>query len=104
MSWLFLSIAIVFEVTGTSLLKHSEGMSKLLPTVLSLGSYGVSLFMLSYAIKQISVSTAYAIWSAVGLFMIALIDYGLFHSPMPTPKIICLVILAMSVAGLYYYE
>lgn len=79
MAWWYLGLAIVSEVFGTSFLKESEGFSKPLPTVLSLGGYLLALFALSHAVKDIELGIAYAIWAGVGTALIVLVGWLVLH-------------------------
>lgn len=73
--WVYLSIAIVAEVLGTSFLKSSDGFSKLIPTMIVVVSYAIAFYFLSISLKSISVGVAYAVWSGVGVALIALAGY-----------------------------
>jgi small multidrug resistance pump len=79
MDRIFLVIAILCEVVGTTALKASEGFSKLLPTIVVIVGYGVSFFMLSLALRSIPVAVAYAIWSGVGQALIAVVAWFVFR-------------------------
>ncbi len=76
MNYLYLTIAIVSEVIGTSALKASEGFSKLTPSILVVIGYGTAFYFLSLTLKTIPVGIAYAMWSGVGVLLITLV--GLF--------------------------
>ena len=78
MAWVYLAIAIVSEVIGTSFLKESDGLSQLWPSVISLSAYGLSLYMLSLAVQQLELGIAYAIWAGVGTALIVLIGWLVF--------------------------
>lgn len=78
MHWLFLSIAIVGEIIGTSFLKSSDGFAKLGPTLISIGSYAVAFYFLSLTLRTVPVGIAYAIWAGVGIVLIAAVGY-VFH-------------------------
>ena len=58
--WIYLGVAIISEVFGTTFLKESDGFSKLWPTVAALSGYGVALFALSHAVQGIELGVAYA--------------------------------------------
>lgn len=75
MAWIYLSVAIVSEVIGTSFLKESDGFSRLWPSVISLTGYGIALFTLSLAVRSIELGIAYAIWAGVGTALIVLIGW-----------------------------
>ncbi|MFC3613618.1 DMT family transporter [Lutimaribacter marinistellae] len=73
-----LALAIVFEVTGTAFLQNSEQFTRLLPTVLVVGFYGLSFFCLTLALKSIPLGIAYAMWAGLGIVLVALIGFVLF--------------------------
>lgn len=77
MQWIYLSLAIIFEVLGTVSMKLSNGFTKLVPSILLLLFYIGSLcFFLTLTLKYISVSIAYAVWSGMGIVLISMI--GIF--------------------------
>jgi small multidrug resistance pump len=76
--WILLGLAIVAEVIGTSALKTSEGFSKFWPSVVVLLSYGAAFYLLSLTLRTIPVGIAYAVWSGVGVVLIALIGWLVF--------------------------
>ena len=69
--WLFLGIAIVGEVIATSALKSSDGFSRLLPSLVVVSGYCLAFYFLSLALREIPVGVAYAIWSGIGVVLIA---------------------------------
>jgi small multidrug resistance pump len=71
--WLFLAMAIISEVIGTSALKASEGFTRLYPSLLVASGYVVAFFFLSLTLRTMPVGVAYAIWSGVGVALITLI-------------------------------
>jgi small multidrug resistance pump len=94
--YLFLLIAIVSEVIGTSALNSSEGFSKLWPSVLTVAAYGVAFYCLSLTLKQIPVGVAYAIWSGLGIVLVTLVGIVLFKQKPDAPAVIG---MALIVAG-----
>jgi small multidrug resistance pump len=85
MKWLYLSIAIVSEVVGTSALKSSDGFTKLLPSILVILAYGTSFYFLSLTLRVIPVGIAYAIWSGVGIVLLSLIGWFLYGQKLDLP-------------------
>ncbi|APX01037.1 MULTISPECIES: DMT family transporter [Arthrobacter] len=73
MGYVYLALAIAVEVLGTSLLKSTEGFTRLWPSVLCLGSYGVAFVLLSQVVKSVPVGVAYALWSGLGTVAIVAI-------------------------------
>lgn len=73
--YVYLAIAIAAEVVATSALKASEGFSKPGPTLVVALGYGVAFYFLSLVLKSVPVGVAYAIWSGVGIVLIAAIGW-----------------------------
>lgn len=73
-TYLLLGLAIAVEVMATLSLRASEGFSKLLPSLVVLGGYGLSFFLLSLVLQRgLDVAVVYALWSATGIVAIAAI-------------------------------
>jgi small multidrug resistance pump len=68
-------MAIVAEVIATSFLRAADGFTKLAPSIVVIAGYGVAIYLLSLSLRQIPVGIAYAIWSGVGVMLIALIGW-----------------------------
>ncbi|MBF6428411.1 multidrug efflux SMR transporter [Nocardia cyriacigeorgica] len=74
MTFLFLALAIVSEISATVSLKLSEGFTKLVPSIVVVVGYAAAFVFLSQALKRgMAVGVAYGIWSAVGVAAVALI-------------------------------
>lgn len=87
-AWLWLAIAIAFEVSGTMSLKLSTGLTKTLPSILTAVFYLISFSALSIALKKLEVGVAYAIWSGVGTACIATLGILFLGESISTIKII----------------
>ena len=95
--WLYLLIAILTEVVGTTLMKASQGLTRLIPSVLMFVLYGISFVFMALALKRIEVSTAYAIWSGLGTALIATIGILWFRESFNIPKLVGLVLIIVGV-------
>ena len=91
--WIYLLIAILTEVVGTTMMKVSQGLTRLMPSVLMFVMYAVSFVFMALALKKIEVGTAYAIWSGLGTAMIATIGIVAFRESMSIPKLVGLVLI-----------
>lgn len=78
MPWFFLSLAILSEVFGSSMLKLSEGFSKPWPTAAMAVAFLCSFYFLSLSLKSIPLGTAYAVWAGVGLVLTCIISIVFF--------------------------
>lgn len=89
LAYLFLLIAIFAEVMATSLLKSTEGFSRLWPTVVCLLGYAVSFALLALSIARgMQTDVAYALWSAIGTAAIVLIAVLFLGSPLSMAKVV----------------
>ncbi len=99
-TWLLLTAAILLEVAGTTSMKLSDGFSKTAPSVLVFLFYGGSFYLLALTLKRIDVSIAYAVWSALGTALIAIIGIVYFKEPATIMKIASLGLIIAGVVGL----
>ncbi|RZA28826.1 MAG: multidrug efflux SMR transporter [Lysobacteraceae bacterium] len=101
--YLYLSVAIVAEVVATSALKASEGFTRTLPSVLVVAGYGVAFYFLSLVLRTVPVGVAYAIWSGVGIVLIATIGWVVFKQPLDAAALagIGLIIAGVAVIQLF---
>lgn len=102
MSWFYLILAIIFEVSGTTCMKLSQGFTKLVPSILMVILYAFSLAFLTFALKKIDVSIAYAIWAGLGTALIATVGILWFKKPLSALKIISLGLVIIGVMGLHF--
>lgn len=100
MSWLYLILAIIFETVGTTTLKLSNGFSVLLPSLGTVVSYILSFLFLSFALKTIDISVAYAIWGAFGILLICTIGIIFFHEQLNIIKVLSILFIILGTIGL----
>ncbi len=99
--WMYLIVAIIFEVAGTTAMKFSEGFTKTLPSVFMFVFYILSLVALTYALKKIDMSMAYAVWAGVGTALITVVGILFFKEPAGLFKIISILFIITGVVGLH---
>ncbi|MFP3867837.1 MAG: DMT family transporter [Desulfobacteraceae bacterium] len=100
MTWFFLILAIVLEVSGTISMKLSQGFSKFLPSLTMFIFYGFSLASLTLALKKIDISIAYAVWSGLGTALIATVGMMWFKEPVSLFKLISIGLVVVGIIGL----
>lgn len=100
MSWILLILAILFEVFATTMMKLSNGLTLLIPSVSMFLGYILSFTFLALALKSIDISVAYAIWSAVGIVLISIIGIMFFNEHYNWVKIISTLFIIIGVIGL----
>ncbi|MBO0661863.1 multidrug efflux SMR transporter [Jiella sp. MQZ9-1] len=74
MNALYLAIAIVCEILGTSALKSAAGFTRLAPSLMTVAFYAFAFYFLSLPLRTMPVGIVYAIWSGCGVVLLALID------------------------------
>jgi small multidrug resistance pump len=102
--WIFLSIAIVCEVIGTSALKASDGFTRLWPSVIVIVGYAAAFYFLSLTLKTIPVGVAYAVWAGAGVALIALIGWLYFGQALDAPAIIGMLLIVAGVVVLNVFS
>ena len=95
--WTYLFLAILSEVLASSALKASQGFSRLLPSLVVVGGYGLAFYFLSLALKTVPLSLAYAVWAGVGTAAIALIGAFFFGEPIPPKGRLGIALVAVGV-------
>nr|WP_317632330.1 multidrug efflux SMR transporter [uncultured Flavobacterium sp.] len=104
MGYLYLGLAIIFEVIGSSFLKASEGFSKLIPSVVVIVTYVIAFYCLSLSIKTIPLSIAYAIWAGVGIILTVLVSIFIFKQAIDIPAIIGIAFIITGVLIINYFS
>jgi len=100
MAWIYLLLAICFEVTGTTFMKLSEGLTKLHFAGLMLLFYIASLSFLSLSLKNIEVGVAYAVWSGFGIVLIGTIGIVFFGESISFLKLLFIGLIVIGAIGL----
>lgn len=101
MSYVYLVAAILLEVCGTTCMKLSQGFTRPAPSVLLFVFYAASFSSLTFALKQLDVSVAYAIWSGLGTAIIAAIGVAWFGEVLTPARVLWLALIIVGVIGLH---
>ena len=86
--FVYLGLAIAGEVVATSFLRASNGFSELLPSIVVVVGYAITFYFFSLALQTIPVGIGYAIWSGVGIVLIATIAYFVHGQTLDLPALI----------------
>ena len=100
MSWIILFFAGLFEVGWAVGLKYTDGFSKPLPTALTIAAMAVSLGLLSLAMKELPLGTAYAIWTGVGAVGTVIAGIILFGESMALFRLASVALIICGLIGL----
>ena len=96
MIYVYFALAILSEVAATSALKASEQFTKLTPSLIVIIGYCISFYLLTLIVKTIPIGITYAIWSGVGIVLVALVGSVLYRQ---IPDIPAVVGMGLIVAG-----
>ena len=100
MSWIILVVAGLFEMGWAVGLKYTAGFSRLMPTLWTVLSMIVSLWLLGIAMKNLPVGTAYAVWVGVGAVGTVIFGIVLLGEPANAGRIISVALIVAGIIGL----
>lgn len=100
MHWLYLVIAIAFEVGWAIAMKKSDGLTKLPWTISFAVMYLLSAGFLAMATKTLDIGLAYALWAGVGMALIATFGIVFLKEPATALRIGSLTLVLIGVVGL----
>ncbi len=100
MIWVWLGLAIVFEVGWAVAMKLSQGFSKIGPTIATIVMYLLSVVFLALATKRLDVGLAYAIWAGSGVALIAIIGMTYFREPVTAMKLVSIGLIVIGIVSL----
>lgn len=100
MSWIYLFIAGLLETGWAVGLKYTEGFTKLGPSLWTALSMAGSVYLLSKALHELPVGTAYAVWTGIGAVGTALLGMLLFDEPRTWVRIFCILLIVSGIVGL----
>jgi quaternary ammonium compound-resistance protein SugE len=100
MPWTLLFFAGLFEVAWAVGLKYTDGFSKLVTSVLTVGAMVVSVVVLGLAMKHLPVGTAYAVWTGIGTVGTVILGIVLMGDSAAPLRLVCLGLIVLGIAGL----
>lgn len=100
MSWLILFIAGLFEVVWAVGIKYTESWTRLWPAVITVTAMIASFYLLSLALKNIPIGTAYAVWTGIGTIGTVLYGILFFKEPTDILRIVCILLIISGIIGL----
>ena len=96
-AYLFLALAIILEITGTSFVKDTEGFTKWLPSTICLLTICFSYYLMSHVVNFVPVGITYATWSGLGIAAITIIGIFKYNQIPNIPTIIGLSLIVVGV-------
>jgi len=102
--WAFLFLAIVSEVIATSALKSTQEFTRLLPSIIVVIGYVSAFYFLSLTLRTIPVGIAYAVWSGVGVALIALVGWLIYGQTLDMPAFVGIALIVSGVVVLNLFS
>lgn len=100
MPWLILFLAGLFEVGWAVGLKHSDGFTRLWPTVGTVVSMAISLGLLGLALRTLPLGTAYAVWTGIGTLGTVVFGILWLGDPADAVRLACIALIVAGILGL----
>ncbi len=100
MNWFLLFVAGLFEVVWAIGLKHTEGFTRLTPSLVTIAAMGISFYVLSVALRTLPLGTAYAVWVGIGAVGTVIAGIVLFQETLSPLKLVSTMLVVAGIAGL----
>lgn len=100
MPWVYLLAAGVCEIVWAIAMKYSQGMTKIVPTILVYGFGLTSFYLLSMAVQHIPIGTGYAVWTGIGAIGAAAAGMILFGEPTHWLRLVSVAVVLIGIVGL----
>jgi len=100
MAWLVLFVAGLCEIGWAVGLKYTEGFSRLVPSVLTVGAMVISMILLGFALKTLPVGTGYAVWTGIGAVGTTILGIILFGESMEPMRLASIALIVAGIVGL----
>lgn len=104
MAWLILLAAGLVEIAMVIALKYAAGWTRLWPSVGGLSAALLSVFLLTFAVKSLPVTTAYAIWTGIGAIGVSLVGISFFGESAHPLRLLCLSMIFGGIIALHLLE
>ena len=104
MTYLYLFLAIVAEVIATSSLKAAEGFTKVVPSLIVIIGYIAAFYLLSLVLRGMTIGIAYAIWSGVGIILLAIVGAITFREIPDLPAVIGMGLIISGVIVIHVFS
>jgi quaternary ammonium compound-resistance protein SugE len=100
MAWFILIVAGILEIGWAVGLKYTDGFTRLWPSILTIASMAVSMYLLALAARTLPIGTAYAVWVGIGAAGTAVLGMVLFNEPRDALRLLCIALIVAGVVGL----
>lgn len=104
MTYFYLALAIIAEVIATSSLKASAEFTRFVPSLIVVTGYGIAFYLLTLVLRSIPIGITYAIWSGVGIILVAVVG-AIFYKQIPDlPAMIGMALIVSGVVIIHVFS
>ncbi len=103
-AYFFLLVAVIAETIGTTSLQASQQFTRLWPSILVVVGYGFAFYFMALTLKYMPVGIVYAIWSGLGIFLIAMIGFVVFGQKLDWPAILGLTMILAGILVIHLFS
>lgn len=100
MGWVYLLVAGLLEVVWAVGLKYTEGFTRLVPSVVTLGAMAASVGLLGLALRTLPLGTGYAVWTGIGTVGTAIAGMVMLGEPAGAMRLMCIALIVAGILGL----
>ena len=104
MAWTHLLLAGLFEIGFALGLKHTDGFTRLWPSLGTAAAAAASLYLMTLAMRTIPVGTAYAVWTEIGAVGAAMLGIALLGESASPARLACIGLIVAGVVGLKLFS
>ena len=104
MHYVYLLAAVLAETIGTTALQASQQFTRLVPVVIVIVAYGASFFLMSLTLKVMPVGIVYAIWSGLGIVLIAAIGFIVFGQRIDLPAVLGMGLIIAGILVIHLFS
>jgi len=97
MGYVYLALAIVLELCGTTCMKLSNGFENKFFATVTLICYGVCFYFFALSLKSVQLNIAYATWGGLGIILATAVSYFYFHETISMPGLIGIILIVVGV-------
>jgi small multidrug resistance pump len=102
--YFYLTLAILTETIGTSAIQASQQFTRLVPSLIVLVGYGASFYFMALTLKVMPIGIVYAIWSGVGIVLIAAIGYAVYDQKLDMPAVLGIVLIIIGIVVIQLFS
>jgi quaternary ammonium compound-resistance protein SugE len=100
MAWALLGVAGILEIAFAFSMKSSEGFTRLIPALCTIGAGLSSVVLLSLSLKTLPMGTGYAVWTGIGAAGTAIVGVVLLGESAAPLRLLCIALILTGVIGL----